>query len=255
MGCQELQQIRRLVDSYKTWYHRIELAPGIVTPGTNDSPAVLRILDELGLPRNCKGLRVLDVGCRDGFFAFELERRGAAVIGMDYMLPTHTGFSIASQLLGSRVEYRVDNVYDIAPSQYGTFDIVLFLGILYHLRNPLLALDRVRSVAKPGALLFVETHLLDNYFLLADGTVTPMKAVSSKLSTVPLMQFYPGSALAGDDTNKWAPNMCCLRKMAEEAQFRPLRERILGPRGYLTAEAVADERRERYRALDSGRGF
>ena len=73
------QQIVDLIRNVEFWYHQIELAPGIVTPGVNDSPAVLRNLEALGLPDDCSGLRVLDIGCRDGFFSFAMEARGANV--------------------------------------------------------------------------------------------------------------------------------------------------------------------------------
>jgi tRNA (mo5U34)-methyltransferase len=84
------------------WYHRIEVAPGIVTPGINDSPAALRAL---GLPDDLTGRRVLDIGTRDGFFAFECERRGAEVVAVDAAPLEHTGFAIAARLLGSKVRY------------------------------------------------------------------------------------------------------------------------------------------------------
>jgi tRNA (mo5U34)-methyltransferase len=99
----DLQDIRERAARHPTWYHRIELAPGLVTPGVHDSQSGLRILDGLGLPRDCSGLRVLDIGCRDGYFAFELGRRKATVVGLDDADPTVTGFSIAAAL-GSHVE-------------------------------------------------------------------------------------------------------------------------------------------------------
>ena len=134
--------LRALVDGHPDWYHQIELAPGLVTPGAHTSGDALKVLNGLGLPADAHGLRVLDIGCRDGFFAFELERRGADVHGLDYADPEVTGFGIASRVLGSRVSYSVANVYDLDPDRFGTFDLVLFLGVLYHLRNPMLALDR-----------------------------------------------------------------------------------------------------------------
>jgi len=86
-------QIQSMIAAHTRWYHRIELAPGIVTPGINDSNANLRILDHLGLPTDCSGMRVLDIGTADGFMAFEIEKRGAdEVVGLDYRKPTSSGF-------------------------------------------------------------------------------------------------------------------------------------------------------------------
>ena len=112
--------LRRRIAEHSRWYHRITLAPGVVTPGVQDSAGVLAHLDQLGLPADCSGLSVLDIGVRDGFFAFELERRGAEVTGIDIMPPTETGFAIAAEILGSGVKYLVGNVYDLAPERLGT---------------------------------------------------------------------------------------------------------------------------------------
>jgi len=140
------------------WYHQIELAPGVVTPGCDDSAGKLALFDAMGLPKDCTGLRVLDVGTCDGYFAFEMERRGADVTAIDVRSPDQNGFAIAKSILGSRVEYQQANVYDVKPDTYGTFDIILFLGVLYHLRHPMLALDRMRQVSRDTTLMFIDTH-------------------------------------------------------------------------------------------------
>jgi tRNA (mo5U34)-methyltransferase len=245
--------LQSLIAQHPHWYHRIEVAPGIVTPGVHDSPSMLAHLDQLGLPKQGTGLRVLDIGCRDGFFSFELEKRGAEVIGIDYVSPTQTGFAIASELLHSHVTYLTENVYALSPERHGMFDLVLFLGVLYHLRNPLLALDTLHRLCKPGAWLFAETQLLDNCFLLADGTITSLAQAAPGLEHIPLMQFYPNRTFLNDPTNKWAPNMACLRQMLEEAQFEIVAEMIYASRGYCVARAIADPRLENYKQLDSGR--
>ena len=97
-----------------------------------------------------KGLSVLDIGAWDGFFSFECERRGASrVVAADYFSwhgsgwGTKAGFTLARDVLGSKVEDVDIDVMDLTPERVGTFDLVLFLGVLYHLRHPLLALERV----------------------------------------------------------------------------------------------------------------
>lgn len=96
-------EVRARIASVPHCYHRIEVRPGILTPGTNDSQTSLARLD---LPVDCSGLSVLDIGTRDGFFAFELERRGARVLAVDYAPPAATGFAVAADLLGSKVLIR-----------------------------------------------------------------------------------------------------------------------------------------------------
>ena len=233
------EEIQNRVNAYTDWYHRIELAPGIVTPGINDSSKMLQILDNLGLPQDATGTRVLDIGCRDGFFAFEMERRGAEVIGIDYAAPEVTGFGIVAEILNSKVTYLVENVYDLSPETHGTFDVVLFLGVLYHLRNPLQAFDGIRQVVKEGGLMFVETQLS------TDPTLTQ--------SQVPIWQFYPGDTLNNDDSNKWAPNMAGLAAVITECQFDILNDSLSGNRGYVTCQAVADKRKDFFRQLDSSK--
>ena len=107
-------------------------------------------------------MRVLDIGARDGFFTFEAERAAAReVVALDNESPHNTGFAIAAELLGSKATYVTENVYSLNPERYGRFDLVLFLGVIYHLRHPLLALDRIHDVCSPEALLLLETHMID----------------------------------------------------------------------------------------------
>lgn len=249
-------QIRSMIDGYRKWYHRIELAPGIVTPGINVSSENLRILDHLGLPADCSGMRVLDIGTADGFMAFEVEKRGAAeVVGIDYRKPTSTGFAIASTILGSRVRHVVENVYELDPEKYGLFDMVLFLGVLYHLRNPLLAFDRVRSLMKPGALLFVETQLLDNSVLLSDGSTKSLETISPELTDTAIWQSYSKGRLNNDHTNKWVPNITGLKEAIEDAEFEVLDSHIGGARGSVKARAIADDQTAYFRYLDSAKSI
>ena len=228
------------VNSYESWYHTIEVAPGVVTPGVHDSGRALRCLDRLGLPEDCAGLRALDIGCRDGFFSFELERRGATVIAIDYADPQDTGFPIAAELLGSKASYRVENVYDLGPDRYGQFDIVLFLGVLYHLRNPLAALDNIRLVIKEEGLLYIETQMATDPAILS--------------CPAPAMQFFSRDELYGDPTSKWAPNVPGLRAIVEECQFGELEHLSQGGRGYLRAVATSDPSLAGACALDRARG-
>jgi SAM-dependent methyltransferase len=149
------------------WYHTMELAPGVITPGWFD---LRPIVNDLPWP-SVEGKRCLDIGTYDGFLAFELERRGAAeVLATD--VPEHenwdwpprlrargpealaaiagpkkgVGFEIAHRALGSSVEREFISVYDLTPERVGTFDVVVCGSLLLHLRDPLRALEAVRGV-------------------------------------------------------------------------------------------------------------
>ena len=184
------------------WFHRIDLGDGLVTPGVDDSP---RKLAEIRMPADLSGQSVLDIGAYDGFFSFEAERRGAArVVAMDNWgepeCSSKAGFEFARRVLGSRVEDVKGDVQALDPSRLGTFDLVLFMGVLYHLRHPLLGLEKVASVSR--GLLILETHadLLD--------------------LRRPAMAFYPGRELAGDSTNWWGPNGAAVEAMLRAVGFR-----------------------------------
>lgn len=246
------EQVRKLISQYSRWYHRIEVYPGIVTPGINDTAANRERFDQLGLPHDCTGLRVLDIGCADGYFSFLMEQRGAAeVVAIDYRRRTSSGFDIAHRLLRSKVRFHDDNVYNLTPERYGTFDIVLFFGVLYHLRNPMLALDTVRTMTGRGGKLFAETHIIDEAVQLSDGTIAKMADLSPMLQGAPLWQFYKGGSLNGDITNKWAPNMTGFRHMIEEARFRVAASAAYGLRGCVHAEAIDDPVTEKSLNLDT----
>lgn len=185
------------------WYHTIDLGGGVVTRGVDDSP--LR-LARVQLPESLHGKTVLDIGAWDGFFSFECERRGAArVVAADHFSwhgtgwGTKAGFTLAREALGSSVEDMDIDVMDLAPARVGTFDVVLFLGVLYHLRHPFLALERVASVTRD--CLIVET-------------VVDLVGFQR-----PAMAFYPGRELNNDPTNWWGPNLAAVKGMLESLGF------------------------------------
>lgn len=234
--------VREAVNGFANWYHQIEVMPGLRTPGAHPSAQELARLDRVGLPRDCRGLRVLDIGCRDGFFSFEMERRGAEVVPCDYASPQATGFPIAARLLGSRLQYRVRNVYNLRPEDDGLFDIVLCLGLLYHLRNPMLAIDQVNGVLKRGGLLFLTTHLVSEPVL--------------RDSKLPVWQFLPRDSYDGDATNKWIPNLAGLTSALDEGAL-PVVDALV-PEGvdfaYVKAQAGGGEVLDYFTKLDSSEG-
>ena len=241
------KQIRERIASVAHWYHQIEIRPGITTPGINNSALTLRQLD---LAARYDGLRVLDIGARDGYFSFELERRGAEVVAVDYMDPAETGFPVARELLGSNVGFHVGNIYDLTPESHGTFDLVLFLGLLYHLRDPLLALDRIWDVCNPDAVLMLETQLLDNAVLVGEGQFRTLAEIDPVLPDLCLMQFYPEDSLNGDHSNYWAPTAACTRGMLRAAGFAVTGEDVNGARGIFHARQTVDDTALYHRRLE-----
>jgi tRNA (mo5U34)-methyltransferase len=243
-------EAERRIATVPYWFHRIELQPGLVTPGASDVAATLALLP---LPEDARGLRVLDVGASDGFFSFELDRRGAEVLALDHVPPAYTGFAVSRELLGSRVEHVVGNVYDLAPERHGEFDLVLFLGVLYHLRHPLLGLDALFRVCR--GTLVLETQVLDEAFLAGDATLRRLTDLDPALSSAAIAQFYPEGALLGDRTNAWVPNAAALAAMLESACFEITHGPLLTQQRAIVAarrapSALAAYFRDRDRAAD-----
>jgi tRNA (mo5U34)-methyltransferase len=186
------------------WWHRIDLGSGVVTPGEIDSS---KLLKRMKLPEDLRGRSVLDIGAWDGFYSFEAERRGAdRVLATDSFCwggpgwGTKAGFELARQALNSKVEDKEIDVLEITPQRIGTFDLVLFLGVLYHMRHPLLALEKVFSVTGDQLILSTHTSMLH------------MKQ--------PVMRFYPKGELGGDQTNWWGPNAIAVKDMLKDVGFR-----------------------------------
>ena len=222
----------------RQWYHSIELRPGIVTPGWFDTRPVSQ---ELPWP-DLRGRRCLDVGTFDGFWGFEMERRGASeVVAIDILDPAEwdwpvgaaeavmlaisarkrggDGFLIASAELDSGVRRRELSVYDLDPETVGTFDVVYVGSLLLHLRDPVRALERVRSVlAEDGHLLLVD-------------------AIDLELSVL-----HPRSPVVRLDGRGrpwwWKPNKVALGRLIEAAGFHV----ITGPTSFFMPFGVGGQR-------------
>jgi tRNA (mo5U34)-methyltransferase len=180
-------------------YHSIPLPDGSVLPGLQSVEHLQWRLGLFGLEQDLRGKRVLDVGAWDGWFSFECERRGAEVVAVDCVeLET---FLEARRLLGSRVDYRTLDVSELSAKRLGRFDIVLFFGVLYHLRHPLLGLERAMELSKDRVL--VESFV-----------------IPSEVRDVPaVMEFYERGELGGQIDNWCGPSPECLLGMARAAGF------------------------------------
>ena len=230
-----VDEIKKMIDSVPIWHHRIELSPGIFTPAVQWTNEVLA---DINLPEDLSGLRVLDLGARDGFFSFECEKRGAAeVIAVDYSPGELTGFAVASKILNSKVKWITANVYRINELNLGKFDLILFLGVIYHLRNPYLAIDRIYDAIRIDGKVIVESHVIDGGFVNENGDWSDLKDIDPRLAKLQIAQFYQGD-LGGDDTNAWAPSLNTLEVMFKNSGFTVDSSWSNHFRGGLTATAV-----------------
>ncbi|MGC9336131.1 MAG: class I SAM-dependent methyltransferase [Anaerolineae bacterium] len=212
-----LDEIQSRVDRIQ-WFHDWQLVPGVRTRGT--SPMVERA-PFFQIPEDLRGKRVLDIGCADGFFTFLAESRGAEVVAIDSC--PRQGFFLAHEVLGSRVEFHQTSIYDLTPAKFGLFDIVFFFGVYYHLRNPLLALERIANVTTEWALIESEV-MASPPATTADRRRTwlPFPRKSHRLASQPeeaVSYFFESDNLWKDPSNWWVPNIPCLLQTVRSAGF------------------------------------
>jgi len=236
-GSDITERLRAKVAAVPVWWHEIDLGHGVITPGHRGWD-----FDALALS-SLEGKTVLDVGAWDGYFSFEAERRSAArVVALDHYvwaldlegwqrhqrerlaqgaqpLPAHEvpglwqpetlpgkrGFDVASEALGSSVETVVADFMETDLDSLGRFDVVLYLGVLYHMENPLAALRRLYEVS--GELAVVETE------------AAHFPGVGARA----ICEFFEGSSLVGDPSNWWVPNAAALVAMCRSAGFSEVR--------------------------------
>jgi len=219
------------------WWHSINLGHGVVTKGHKTPEILAHEVASLRLP-DLRGKTVLDIGAWDGFFSFEAERRRAKrVVALDHYawsldlppsarhigdktsrgptdiapeqtptsytvnLPGKRGYDLAHRLLNSSVETVVGDFMTMDLEPLGTFDVVFFFGVLYHMENPLASLRRLASLTSDVALIETEAIAIPGYEHLE------------------LCEFYSSDQLNRDPTNWWAPNVKALEGMCRAAGF------------------------------------
>jgi tRNA (mo5U34)-methyltransferase len=229
-----------------SWYHQIELAPGVLTPGMKSATDIAREWAIFGLADRLRGRTVIDIGGVDGAYAFLAERAGARRVAVldhylwatdpdEYALiyqsaiaagatppaphesaawhpetlPARWRFDTARQALGSRVEAIPVDFMACELDEIGVWDVALYLGVLYHIEEPMTGLRRLAAITRDQAI--IETH-----------------AVLIPGHPEPLWSFFPGGELNHDRSNWWAPNLGALLG-------------ALGAAGFANAEVLADE--------------
>lgn len=241
-------QLRELADSVEFWWHSIDLGQGVITKGVKTPEALRHEYESLKLP-NLQGKSVLDIGAYDGFFSFAAERNGARrVVALDHYvwsldlprhiqywrdckergvaplpneqtphwqpatLPGKRGYDTAHRALGSKAETVIGDFMTMDLEPLGQFDVVLFLGVLYHMENPLASLQRLARLTKELAV--IETHAV---------------AIPG-YEHLELCEFYSSNQLNGDVSNWWGPNLKALEGMCRAAGFSRVETVYASPR-------------------------
>lgn len=200
------------------WYHKIDLGGGVITPGLNFERMwdhVSRFLDDIDFTNKT----VLDIGCWDGKWTFDAEHRGAKqVVATDDLSQRGRGgedpFRFAHSALGSKAIYHPNtNVYNVDQLSEGPFDIVLFLGVLYHLRYPQFAIAKIRQVLKEGGILVIETSCVED-------------------SNRSYIDFQLGHeyTIYNDPTTWCEPSLLCLKQSLQTSYFAVRRQAVLTDR-------------------------
>lgn len=193
------------------WFHQIDFGDGVLTPGWIKASKIER-MTKYFFDRPLAGKTVLDIGCWDGAYSIAAARLGASrVLATDHWVWAHghgdrRAFELARSRLAPNVEVLDIPVEELSVERVGQFDVVLFAGVFYHLRHPLAALERLAPLAR-------ETFVLESRLC----------GVLGQLTAKPLMRFYPGAELDGDDSNWWAPNPACMKALMRDVGFRNVR--------------------------------
>ena len=189
----------------KGWFHSFRLPDGTFYDGHLSLEELERRVSRMPIPADLSGRRVLDIGAWDGWFSFEMERRGAEVVAIDCVEVKN--FRKIHAALGSKVDYRVADIHELRLEEVGRFDLVLFLSVLYHLKHPLLALEKVCALTTELAM--VSSFITDDY----------TRPIDELLAEVPRLDFYETDELGGHQDNWFGPNLAGLMAMCRVAGF------------------------------------
>jgi tRNA (mo5U34)-methyltransferase len=205
------------------WYHNVVFAPGVMSnPSNPDYPASRwRVLDEV-IPKDLSGKSVLDVGCNSGFFSLEMKRRGAQrVVGVDIMLHLLAQSRFASHWFGLPLELYECGAYDVRSLE-SKFDVVVFIGVLYHLKHPLYALEQIASIC-------TDTMYFQSVVRGPAGDVEPLDDYPANEVAIfdqpawPKLYFIE-KKFNGDESNWWFATRSCLKAMLRTAGFRVIED-------------------------------
>ncbi|MDB5409811.1 MAG: putative SAM-dependent methyltransferase [Rhodospirillales bacterium] len=214
------EEIEARVRALGEWFHNIDL-DGVPTAPDHflgDYPAAKWRSFSDALPRDLRGMTVLDIGCNAGFYSIEMKRRGAdRVLGLDHDDVYLRQARFAADSLGVDIEFRKLSVYEVG--QLGErFDIVLFMGVLYHLRYPLLALDLIRRHVIGDRLIFQSMQRGEPSILPLEPDYPFSESEIFEEHGYPRLHFVE-HCYSHDPTNWWIPNRACVEAMLRSAGF------------------------------------
>ena len=200
----------------KPWHHDFEILPGVRTNGSYNPAGMW---NELQLPEDMNGVSLADVGASNGYFSFQARQRGARVVAFDFRHKDNSGFGLAQYINGmSDIEHHQVNVLDITPEKYGKFDVVLALGLLYHVCDPYRALANCAALSR-------ERLLLESYCIDA--------LLPKQVAAEPMMRFisdhdrFPNRGQPNTDrSNFWGFTSVCLERMVEDVNVSVKRKNV-----------------------------
>lgn len=215
------QEIEQRVRSLGQWFHNLDLHGVQTAPDhfLGDYPNVKWQRFAHAVPADLTGKSVLDIGCNAGFYSIEMKKRGAArVVGVDSDDVYLNQARFAAEVSGYRdIEFRNMSVYDVG--QLGEkFDLVIFMGVLYHLRHPLLALDTLYDTVVGDMLLFQSMQRGSKEVAPVEENHQFWDEAVFDQEGYPLMYFVE-RRYANDPTNWWIPNRACVEAMLRSAGF------------------------------------
>ena len=217
------QEIRRRVSELGDWFHNLDLNGVSTAPEhfLGDYPRVKWERFAQSLPADLNGRTVLDIGCNAGFYAIEMKRRGAdRVVAVDSDPRYLAQARFAAEVSGVEIEFREMSVYRL-PSLEERFDIVLFMGVLYHLRYPLLALDLLHEYVVRELLVFQSMLRGSTEVAAVERDYDFNERGHFDDPAYPKMHFIE-ERYAGDPTNWWVPNRACAEAMLRASGFEIL---------------------------------
>ena len=194
--------------------HKVEVRPGVWTEGKS---AVVPRLNSYPFDyESISGKRILDVGCWSGGFTFAFEQLGAEAVGLDVQDPEASGFSVLKSLLRAKAEHVRASIYDLSPRKAGKFDYICFQGVHYHLKHPILALERLNALLPVGGAMIGAGTTSDRTIL--DEIPGAGLGEGARTTSLPLVLFYPDGFL-GDKTNWFVPTELALRAWLTRTGF------------------------------------
>ncbi|MBV9538231.1 MAG: TIGR04290 family methyltransferase [Acidisphaera sp.] len=214
------ERVREMVATLGPWFHNMVLEGVQTAPDhfLGDFPAVKWRRFAHAVPADLTGRTVLDIGCNAGFYAMQMKRRGAArVVGIDADDDYLAQARFAAEVCGLDIEFRSLSIYDVAKLGE-RFDIVLFMGVLYHLRHPLLALDLVYEHAAGDMLVFQSLQRGSRDLVPVAPDYAFAETAIFDQPGFPRMHFVEHE-YAHDRTNWWIPNRACTEAMLRSAGF------------------------------------